>query len=304
MPIFFITLPIFFIIAAGWLMRKFNVVKDSWINILNSFTYYVSLPALIVASFWEINFLDKNYLFVIFLSLITIVLFSLLVFIALHFLKISRTLKASIFLSATVGNTIYMGFPLVEMAFGKELLPSAALVGVIYLIIPILASIFIIKYWHSRDHKITKHLLEFLRNPLMISVFVGVALSFVNFDIAVINSVKKAFAMLGATASPVALFTLGEFLYGKFLKKDLNLVFFTSFLKIIIFPMAVAVVGGFFIMSQDNIDMPVLLASMPVAVTTFVIAEKFNLDKELVGNSLFISTIFSFIIAPLILWLM
>lgn len=304
MPIFFITLPIFFIIATGWLMRKFNIVKDSWINILNSFTYYVSLPALIVASFWEINFLDKNSLFVIFLSLITIVLFSLLVFIALHFLKISKTLKASIFLSATVGNTIYMGFPLVEMAFGKEFLPKAALVGVIYLIIPILASIFIIKYWHSRDHKITKHLLEFLRNPLMISVFVGVALSFINFDIAAINSVKKAFAMLGATASPVALFTLGEFLYGKFFRKDLNLVFFTSFLKMIIFPMAVAAVGGFFMMSKNNIDMPVLLASMPVAVTTFVIAEKFNLDKELVGNSLFISTIFSFIIAPLILWLM
>ena len=41
---------------------------------------------------------------------------------------------------------------------------------------------------------------------------------------------------------------------------------------------------------------------MPVAVTTFVIAEKFNLNKELVGNSLFISTVLSFIVIPIIFY--
>ncbi len=302
MSIFLITLPIFLIIAAGWTMRRFGIVKESWISILNNFAYYIALPALIIVSFWEINFLDSQSLKIIFWSLATIILFSLLVFIVLNFLKISKNLKATIFLSATIGNTIYMGFPLVEMVFGKDYLSKGALIGVIYLVVPLLISIFAIRYWHNEDHSLLKQLRDFLKNPLMISVFAGVILSFLNFDYPLISGVKKSFAMLGATASPVALFTLGEFLYGKFFKKDLGLVFFVSFLKIAAFP-ALIVLFFLFLGKFGDLKILTLLSSMPVAVTTFIIAEKFHLNKELVGNSIFISTILSFIIAPLIIWL-
>lgn len=302
MPIFLITIPIFLVIISGWLMRKFKIIKESWIIILNGFAYYVSLPALIIASFWDIDFLNSESLRIIFWSSAAIIIFSFAVFVVLQFLKINKNLKATIFLSATVGNTIYIGFPLVDLSFGKEYLSKGILIGVIYLVAPLLISIFAIRYWHSKDHSLKKQLRDFLRNPLMISVFVGIILSFLKFDYAIIDSVKKSFVMLGATASPVALFTLGEFFYGRFLKKDLGLVFFSSFLKIIAFPLLIVLM---FLFAEKNGDFQILnlLSSMPVAVTTFVIAEKFHLNKELVGNSIFISTILSFIIAPLIVWL-
>ena len=112
---------IFLIVLSGWLLRKFKIVTDDWVHILNVFAYYVSLPALIVASFWEINFLSKESWNIIFLSLLTLGLFSLAVFILLHFIQINKNLKTAIFLTATVGNTIYMGFPLVELGFGKRI---------------------------------------------------------------------------------------------------------------------------------------------------------------------------------------
>lgn len=300
---FFITLPIFLIVAAGWLMRKLNIVKESWISVLNSFTYYVSLPALIVVSFWDINFLDKKSLEIILWSLLAVLVFSLIVFLLLSIFKINKNLKAAVFLSATVGNTVYMGFPLVNMAFGENYLSKGVLIGVIYLVVPLLISIFAIRYWHSNEHSLSRQLKDFFKNPLMISVCAGIILSFINFDIAAVNSVKKSFTMLGATASPVALFTLGEFLYGKFLKKDLGLVFFVSFLKIICFPFAVFLVFSYF-SKTESFQISTLLSSMPVAVTTFVIAEKFYLNKDLVGNSIFISTVLSFLIIPLILFLL
>mgnify|MGYP001566021250 CR=1 FL=1 len=302
MSMFLITLPIFLIVAAGWLMRKFNIVKESWISVLNGFAYYVSLPALIIASFWDINFLDKKSLEIILWSLLAVSAFSLIIFLLLSIFKIKNDLKAAIFLSATVGNTIYMGFPLVSMVFGENYLSKGVLIGVIYLVIPLLISIFAIRYWHSNDHSLSRQLKDFFKNPLMVSVCAGIVLSFVNFDIAAINSVKKSFAMLGATASPVALFTLGEFLYGKFLKKNLELVFFVSSLKLVLFPLAVIFISFYFFKRVD-FKVLTLLSSMPVAVTTFVIAEKFHLNKDLVGNSIFISTVLSFLIIPLILFL-
>ena len=301
MSIFLISLPIFLIIFSGWLLKKYKIVTDDWIHILNQFAYYVALPALIINSFWEINFLSRESLNLIFLSVSIIILLSLIIFVFLSFLKIGRNLKAAIFLSATVGNTIYMGFPLVEMGFGKEYLPAAALIGTIYLIVPLLITIFLIKYWHCRENCLSEELGGFFKNPLIIAVFIGIILSFFNFNYPLVFSVKKAITMLGLTASPVALFALGGFIYGRFLKKDLGLVFLISLLKIAVLPLFI-VAGSLILFRTDSLKIIVLLSSMPVAATTFVIAEKFNLNKELVGNSILVSTIVSFIVAPIIFY--
>lgn len=304
MSTFLISLPIFLIVLSGWLCKKFKIADEQWIHVLNVFAYYISLPALIIASFWDIDFLSGESWKIIFLSFFTLALFSLAVFILISFIRISKNLKTAVFLTATVGNTIYMGFPLVELGFGKEYLPSGALVGTIYLVVPILVSIFIIRYWHNKEHDVKREIFAFVQNPLMISVFIGVILSFLkifSIDNFLIFAVKKSVSMLGATASPIALFTLGAFLYGRFLKKDLGLAFFVSFLKTVCFPAAIFAIFYYFF-KFDNFQILTLLSSMPVAVTTFVIAEKFHLNKELVGNSLFISTVLSFIIAPIVFY--
>lgn len=304
MSIFLISLPIFLIIFSGWLLKKYKIVTDDWIHILNQFAYYVSLPALIIVSFWEIDFLARESLSLIFWSLLITILFSLVIFVILSFLKISRNLKTAIFLSATVGNTIYMGFPLTEMGFGKEYLPAAALVGTIYLIIPLLITIFLIKHWHCRENCLSDELGGFFKNPLTISVFIGIILSFFDFNYPLIFGVKKAITMLGLTASPVALFALGGFLYGRFLKKNLNLALTASILKTAIFPLFVILFMSYFVKTNsDSSGIFILLASMPVAVTTFVIAEKFKIEEELIGNSILISIIISFFIIPLIIYL-
>ncbi|MEK9154658.1 MAG: AEC family transporter [Patescibacteria group bacterium] len=298
-----VSFPIFLIIFFGWLSRRFKIINDGWIHVLNSFTYYISLPALIIGAFWEINFLDENSLKIISWSLFGIILFCFLVFLFLSFLKISKSVKTAIFLSATAGNTIYMGFPLIELGLGSEYLLKGAVIGVIYLIVPLLASIFVIRYWHSRENDILRQIYEFMKNPLVISVIVGVILSFLKLDFELISGAKKSIAMLGATASPVSLFVLGGFFYKRFLMNDLKEVLFISFLKIIVFPLIIIAVSFYFFENND-LRVFALLASMPVAVTTFVISEKFNINNGLVGNSIFISTILSLITSSVLIFIL
>lgn len=302
LPIFLISLPIFLIIFFGWLSRKVKISGDDWTSVLNNFAYYVSLPALIITSFWNFDFLKIESLWLIFASLLTICLFSFVVFFFLHFLSITRKEKAAIFLAATTGNTVYMAFPLIELGFGRNYLPAGALIASIYLIIPILFAIFIINYWDDQERKILPHLYNFLKNPLIVSVFAGVILSFVKIEFSLIESMRKTLIMLGATASPVALFALGGFLYGRFLKKGIAEAFLISFLKIIVAPLVIFF-GLVYFYPTSNLGIFTLLASMPTAVTTFVIAEKFNLDKDLVGNSILISTILSFLVIPVVFFL-
>lgn len=300
MAIFLISLPIFIIIFLGWILKKYGVVSEAWVHILNSFAYYVSLPAIIISSFIGIDFTNSGTLKTVFTSIFTIIFFCLLVFFLLSIIKMSTQNKAAIFIAATAGNTIYLGFPLVELGLGKNFLPMAAVVGVIYLVVPLLISIFAIRYWHDKRHQILKHIWELIKNPWMLAVVVGVILSFVNFDFPVASEIKKSIAILGATASPVALFALGAFMHGRFMKKDLGAVALISGLKMLAFPLAIFL-SGFYLLKTSDLRVFSLMASTSVAVTTFVIAEKYNLNQSLVGNSIIISTILSFIVAPLIL---
>jgi len=310
MSTFLISLPIFLIVLCGWALKKAGVVKNEWVHILNLFAYYISLPALIIISFWEIDFLSQKSWQIIGWSFSGTILFSLIIFLFLTILKINKKLEATILLGSTVGNTIYIGFPLIETGFGKEYLPAAALIGSIFLIIPLLIIISLVQYWYCREDCFKRELISFLKNPLVLSVFAGVLLSFLKFNYPLLINIKKAVSMLGATASPVALFALGGFLYGRFSKINVGWALTVSFLKLIMFPLIV--VCGFLLIFKGAAvsNMPsvaqivILLSSMPVAITTFVIAEKFNLSKDVISGAILVSTIASFIVAPLIIFLL
>lgn len=302
MSVFSITLPIFIIIFIGWIFRKFNIADDKWVHFLNSFVYYLALPALIISSFSRLDFLNEDVLLTAVQSFIILLVFSSAVFLIVLFLRVDKTTKAALFLASTVGNTIYMGFPALEfyssIAEDSEL---GKLIGVLYLVFPLLISIFVLKYLLDYENSISRQLKEFLINPLTLSMAVGIVLSFFYIhhrDNVFLKSLSQALAMLGNSASPTALFILGAFMYNRFSKDAFVLSLFSSFIKMIFFPVIILIIlsaqFGFHARPEFY-----LLGAMPVAVTAFVISEKFKLNQALVGGAIFISTLLSFILIPI-----
>jgi hypothetical protein len=302
MPILLISVPIYLIIFFGWLFRKFKIVNDEWIHFLNNFAYYVALPSLIIVSFWEIDFLALQSWRLIFWSLLIVFIFSLLIFILVSLFRVDRSTKLTIFLGSTVGNTVYIGFPMVENTFGNHYLPAATLIATIFLIVPLVITTILIKYWHKREYHLKNEVLSFFKNPLIIAIFIGFLLSFIKGEYLLINKIKESIAMLGNTASPLALFILGIFIHKHFLKESFGKALFISILKMIVIPLIVLVFSIYFL-ANDDLKIFIFLAAMPVAVSTFVIAEKFSLDKNLIANSIILSTILLFLTAPLFVYL-
>ena len=295
-----ISLPVFLIIFAGWLFRKTKIADKNWVHVLNGFAYYIALPALIISSFWYVNFSNPKTWILIAETTAMIVLFSGLVFAILALFKINKKLKTTILLGSIVGNTVFIGYPLVLMNFGQQYILQSSLIGSFLLVIPIiLVIIFIQLNRQTEKSSMKKEIIGLIKNPLILSIVFGIILSFFNLEYKIFESFEKTIALLGATASPVALFALGAFLHGQS-RKNLEWSLLISFFKMILLP-TIAVVISLFIFKNNDIKVLSLLSCMPVAVTTFVIAEKFDLDKELIGDSILLSTIFSFIIAPIVI---
>lgn len=298
-----ISLPLFLIIFGGWVLQRSKAMQGDWVHQANAFAYNVALPALIIASLWSIDFRDVALLRLFGFSTLSLLAYLALLFVGLSMTRLANDMKATIFLTAGTGNALYLGIGLIQVGFSADHLPAGTLVASIYFIVSFVLSVSVIRYWHMKNHALATELAEFIKNPLVVSVVIGVALSFVSVvKYPLIGTVKQALGMLGSTSSPVALFALGGFLYGKMLKKDIGKVVLITTLKMVVFPVIVFTLYRVLYGHGDG-EIPVLLASMPVAVTTFVIAERFKLNTMLVGSAIVFATVMSFFISPIILLL-
>lgn len=304
MTIFYIVLPIFLIIGAGFLFRKNSIANNSWVHILNQFVYYVSLPAIILVSFWEIDWANKDLWQMVGFNSLAIFLFSVILLFVLSLFKISNKAKASIYLVSIVGNTVYMGFPIVGGVVAKENFGTAIGVAATHLVLGLLFGILVSEFLVVKSKKIKVYILDFIKNPLIISLVLGIILSFLKLEGGLADIAEKTMAMLGATASPVALFALGGFLHGKFKKQDIGCAVSATIIKLAIFPLMVLLFAKGLNLSLSGQSVSVLVSTMPAAVTGFVIAEKYNLDKQIVANAIVLSTAVSVVTISLFLFKM
>ncbi len=293
-------LPLFILIALGYGLRRFNVIKESWITVLNTFVYYVSLPALIVTNLSSLTGqLLSPLLSIAVINFLIVVSFSILLFIVLAILPIGNKLKSSAFVAVIMGNTVYLGIPLVQnilsSSASESLVGIVSIAGVTQLVTGMLVALIAIEfvYQKTRNWKlVTKHL---VKNPLVISTIVGISLSLVSLPTMYTQIIETPISMIAATASPLALIAVGGFLYShnKFIYKEL--VALTSTLKLFGMPLLAWFVYQSFNLPKITGASTILMSAMPVAITAFIIAESYKLDSRFVAMVMLATTIASFI---------
>ena len=179
MQTIFVSLPIFIIIFLGFLTVRLKIAEEKWVSTLNTFAYYIALPALIVTSFWQIDFSKKAVWLMVFELIVINVVFCFILMTLLKSFKVNKNLSATILLGSMIGNCVFIGIPIVEMSYGKIYLPETVLMGTFVLVISIILVIIFIE--HNRpgnDSSLKRELRDFLKNPLVLALVAGIILSF------------------------------------------------------------------------------------------------------------------------------
>lgn len=281
------------LIALGYVLRMVRRITRDGIRTLNSFVYWIALPAVILISFWGIDWFDETTRSVLFMNTIALVGFAVGLLLLLHFLPFAPKTKAGIFVAALVGNTVYMGFPIGERALGVGTYDLFLAAATPHLVMGIALSILAIKWYTRRSRGWVRYAKDLVLNPLILALAGGIALSVSGISGVWVDLVKQAINMLAATASPIALVTLGAFLYGVFEVRLAGLALVAAILKLLLLPFLVYGVGQATGLEVDVVITSVLAAAMPTAVTSFVIAEKYDAAPQLVATTLFVSTLCS-----------
>lgn len=295
MDVISIVAPIFLLLALGYALRALGVIAHSAIHALNSFVYWVSLPSVILLSFWNINWFDPETQRVLLFNLLALFAFSALLIVILRSLPLGNAVKAALFIAALVGNTVYMGFPLGEGALGAHQFHLFVAAATPHLVIGIAFAILAIEYYVIASRRLRAYAYDFFVNPLILSLIAGIVLSVIGFSGPAAQFLQQPLTMLAGTASPLALVTLGAFLRGTFLSAHLKTAAGGVALKLIALPALVLLLGFLWGLSAPSIAASTLAAAMPTAVTAFVIAEKYRVEPALVANMLFVSTVASLV---------
>jgi len=197
-----------------------------------------------------------------------------------------------------------MGIPLFVAAFGTAGLAPALLATVIMSAVAVGLAVIGLELTASRGrhvgHALLDVVLALVRNPLVVSPALGLLVSYLGWPLPI--PMINLFDLLGAAASPSALFAIGLFMSSRPLAADLSEVGWISVLKLLWQPLLVWwLADTFFPMEPFWLASAIILAALPTGALTFVIAQKYEVYVERTSGVILVSTIASVITLSVLL---
>jgi len=188
------------------------------------------------------------------------------------------------------GNTGNLGLPLCLFAFGQAGFGYAV---VVFAITNILA--FTLGVWVVAGGGSYKRLFQ---EPLVAGTFLGLLFMWQGWETP--RFLTNALELIGQMAIPMMLITLGVAV-AQLRSGQMSRAIWISLSKVAIGAGSAAMVGLAFGLPHEALAVLVLQLSMPVAVTSYLLAEKYGADADAVAGLVVVSTLMTVGITPVIL---
>ena len=289
---------LFILIGAGFLCMKGGILTRAGISGITSFVVNVTLPALILQSM-QVPVTDAM------LAQLAPFLLVLVAFYAVSFAaaflvpKISGTssdLETGVIRFMMIfSNLGFMGFPVSAAVFGPESLFYVSIFNMTFSLLVFSVGVILLRPDMGRylDKKL------FL-NPGIVASGVGLGLFLTGARIP--GPFADALDLLGSVTSPLAMIIVGALLAtlpAERLFTDRAVWTVASF-RLLVIPVALYLVLSPFIDDPLLLGVPVLLAAMPAAANTVMLAEEYHVDSALASRGVFLTTMLCIVTIPLI----
>ena len=285
--------PIFLLILLGSALQKTNLVSETFVKQSSNFVFNVSLPALIFVKLSNVAISEAFDAKLIVSSMLLVIVYFLFSWGVSSFLTKTPEDQGSFIQGSFRSNYAIVGLAIISGMFGEESLGKAALL--LAFIMPmynILAVVALTVPFHKENNiKLDKMLKDILTNPLIVAAMVSILFSI--FEIRVWTFFEKTMNYLGIIALPLALIGIGATLKVDRIIKASTLAFTSSFLKIVLFPLAAVLIGLSINLSDSDLGIFFILFATPTAIASFVMADAMKCNSKLAGDIIAISTVLS-----------
>jgi predicted permease len=140
---------------------------------------------------------------------------------------------------------------------------------------------------------------ELVRNPMIVAIALG--LLWVGLDIPMVTPVDEFLTLLGAAATPGALFAIGASLVGKSAERRSIAIWLTT-AKLALHPLAVAFATLIlFDVPTFTASVMIAAAAMPTAGNVYILAQHYGIAPVRVSSTILISTVVSILTLTMVI---
>ena len=299
----FISMPLFVLIALGWLLVRWRQWPESITSASNRLVFRVALPAMRFRLLCDVSEGppgDARLLIAFFGGCLLVFIIGRIV--ASKVFKLDGVAGSVFALGGIFSNNVLLGLPIARVMLGDEAIPSVALVLVFNgLILWTLATVSVEWFRHGALNLkgFGNTALSVLKNPLIIGLLSGTLFSLTGLPLPVF--VDQPVTMLGQIAVPLALVALGMSLAGYRIKEGLAISYALSAIKLIVQPLVVWGLAWMIGLPPMESKVVVLLASMAVGVNVYLMSQQFNALTGPAATSMLLTTLFSAITTPILM---
>lgn len=308
---------LFLILCLGFALARIELLDQHTKQKLTKILLNVTTPLMMIDAFYDrMQMLGEQesdlgvsvgmlfvYSFAFYLILIVL---SLILVAALHPPKDDKRLY--IFMTI-FGNVGFMGFPIVKSVYGTEGLFYAAIVNSVFNIFVYTFGVVLMGgAGESGSGSLAERIKQIpwkklLLTPAVIGTAVGILIFVCRIPLPGI--IADTCGTLGDLTSPLAMLVVGANLSGMKIKDVLTNMRMNIYvlLRQIALPLVFWLIISRFVTHPVLAPTLLLMSCMPVANTTALFATEYNGNEKLASQGIFMTTLFSLISFPLIIWI-
>ena len=295
-PVVSSMLPVVLLIAIGFAAGRLRLIRGEAVRDLSNLVFLVLVQALLFRTMATAH-LER-------LDLRSIALYYIVagaMFFALLFIQGLNSRSAVVALAAIFSNTLMIGVPLVQLAYGQAgLVHLFTLISMHALVLLTLATV-VIELLVAREqaangqqgHRpiaatVARAVKNAILHPVPLPIIAGFLYSLTGLGLHPV--VERPLKLLGDAFGPVALVLVGVTLAQTAIGPHLRGATGISLLKCVVHPLLMALAGWALGFGGLALSVMVVAAALPVGANVFLFSQRYHKAEELVTASVAVST--------------
>ncbi len=299
---------LFMMMGLGYLLYKVKIIDEVFNKKLTRFVLDCTLPIMVLASVLE-QPADRDYGVVaemIVISAGIYIVLPVIAFVTVKFMRLPISQQGMYMMMLTYGNVGFMGFPVLNAIYGGTAVFYAAILNIVFNVSAFSAGVVMINYGGGGDAAGSSGKFNFrsLLSPGTVISVISVAIYFSG--IIFPDDIVSVCSSVGSMTSPLAMVIIGATLATMDIRSvfdDWRIYPFTL-VKQIALPFVMWIIMRVFIHDEMLLGICTILMMMPTANICVMMANMHDRDEKLAARGVFITTLFSIVSVPLMLYFM
>lgn len=296
------TIPIFLTMVIGYLFKQCRLIDESFVKTLNKFNFQVTLPLMLFEDLAGADFSsvwDGKY--VLFCFAVTFITIFAIWGLSSLFLK-DKDIVGEFTQGCYRSSAAVLGLAFIQNIYGTSLMAPLMIIGTVPLYN--VMAVIILSFTGPGDHKLDKEGLKksltgIAKNPIIISIVLGIAVSLLKLDFPYIAD--RTIHIFSVMASPLALLGLGAGFEGRKAIKKIRPTLICTVIKLLVLPAAFLPLALHMGFGGEKLVAILVMLGTATTPSCYIMAKNMGHEGILTSGTVVATTFFSSI--SLTMWL-